>query len=117
MEKVQTLNQQNSSLHRGNAEANARVTELLDFIQDKTELQTEEEIDKEELQVEENEASSKENKDIPIKSKLNEKIETSKEGEHQRTKRNDGLTVPEVPSLLLSTCDFSQEHAVPQERY
>ncbi|XP_047657276.1 myosin light chain kinase family member 4 isoform X2 [Tachysurus fulvidraco] len=117
LEKVQTLNQQNSSLHCGNAEANASVTGLLDFIQDKTELQTEEENDKEELQVEENEASSKENNDIPIESKLNEKIETSEEGEHQRTERKDGLTVPKVPSLLLSTCDFSQEHAVPQESY
>ncbi|XP_060721091.1 myosin light chain kinase family member 4 [Tachysurus vachellii] len=117
LEKVQTLNQQNSSLHRGNAEANASVTGLLDFIQDKTELQTEEENEKEELQVEENEASSKENKDIPIESKINEKIETSKEGKHQRTERKDGLSVPEVPSLLLSTCDFSQEHAVPQKSY
>ncbi|KAK3516526.1 hypothetical protein QTP70_021748 [Hemibagrus guttatus] len=108
LEKVQMLNQQNTSLSRGNAEANASVTGLLDFIQDEKDVQTEEENDKEELQVEEKEEGSK-------KSKLNEKVETNKEGKNQRTEKEDGLTIPEAPSLLLSTYDFSQEHAAPQE--
>lgn len=117
MEKVQILNQQNTSLSCGNAEADASVTGLLDFMQDEKEVQIEEENDKEVLQVEEKDEGSKENKYILIESKLNEKVETNKGGENRRTEKEDGLLVPEAPPLLLSTCDFSQEHAAPQGRY
>ncbi|XP_058234611.1 myosin light chain kinase family member 4 isoform X2 [Hemibagrus wyckioides] len=115
LEKVQKLNQQNTSLSHGNAEADASVTGLLDFIQDEKEVQIEEENDKEELQVEKKDEGSKENKDILIESKLNEKVETNEEGENRRTEKEDCLLISEAPSLLLSTCDFSQEHAAPQE--
>ncbi|XP_053470417.1 myosin light chain kinase family member 4 isoform X2 [Ictalurus furcatus] len=115
LEKVQMLNQQNTSLSHGSAEADTSKTGLLDFIQNEKEAQTEKESDKEELQAEKEKEGSKEDKDILTESRLNEETETNKEEMNQRIEREDGLSVPEAPSLLLSTCEFSQDHAVPQE--
>ncbi|KAB5539895.1 hypothetical protein PHYPO_G00094430 [Pangasianodon hypophthalmus] len=114
LEKVQMLNQQNTSLFHGNAETDASTTGLLDFIQDEKEAQTEKK-DKEELQTGEKKEDSTEDKDILIQSRLNEKVETNNEEENQRIEKEDGLSVPEVPSLILSSCEFSQDQEVPQE--
>lgn len=106
MEKEQILNQQNTNLSNDNAEAVESLTGLLDFIQNEKEAQTEKENNKKELQAEkEKEEGSM--KDILVESKLNKKVETNKETEE----------FPEVSSLLLSTSEFCQNHAVPQERY
>lgn len=111
------LNQQNTSLSHGNAETDVSTKGLLDFIQDVKEAQTEKENDEEELQAEEENEGSKEDQDILKESRLNEKVETNKEEESQRIEKEDGLSVPEVPSLLLSNCKLSRGHEVPQERY
>ncbi|XP_046691869.1 myosin light chain kinase family member 4 [Silurus meridionalis] len=55
-------------------------------------------------------------KHIFIESKLNEKLETNIEEENQRIENGDCLSVPEVSALLLSTCEFNQDHDVSQER-
>lgn len=117
LEKIQMLNQQNSNLFHGNAETDASTTGLLDFIQDEKEAQTRKESDKEMLQAEKEKKGSKEEKDILIESRLSDKVETNKEDENRRIEKEDSLSVPEVPSLFLSTCEFSQDHAVPQKRY
>lgn len=111
------LNQQNTSLSHGSAEVDASKTGLLDFIQNEKEAQTEKESDTEELQAEKEKEGSEEDKDILTESRLNEETETNKEEMNQRIERENGLSVPEAPSLLLSPCEFSQHHAVPQERY
>lgn len=111
------LNQQNTSLSHGNAETDASTTGLLDFIQEEKEAQTEKESDEEELQAEEEKEGDKEDKDILKESRLNKKVETNKEEESQRIEKEDGLSVLEVPSLLLSNCELSRGHEVPQERY
>ncbi|KAF4082427.1 hypothetical protein AMELA_G00151650 [Ameiurus melas] len=115
LQKVQMLNQQNTSLSHGSAETDTSKTGLLDFIPNEKEAQTEKESDQEELQAEKEKEGSKEDKDILIESRLNEEIETNKEDMNQKIEKKDGLSVPEAPSLLLSTCEFSQDHAVPQE--
>ncbi|XP_047007034.1 myosin light chain kinase family member 4 isoform X2 [Ictalurus punctatus] len=115
LEKVQMLNQQNTSLSHGSAEVDASKTGLLDFIQNEKEAQTEKESDTEELQAEKEKEGSEEDKDILTESRLNEETETNKEEMNQRIERENGLSVPEAPSLLLSPCEFSQDHAVPQE--
>lgn len=109
------LNEQNTSLSHSNAEMDVSTTGFLDFIQDEKEAQTEKESDKKELQAEGGKEGNRENNDILIESRLNEKVETNKAEENQRIEKEDGLSVPEVSSLLLSTC--GQNHKVPQERY
>lgn len=107
------LNQQNGSLSQGNAETDASTTRLMDIIQDEKEEQTESDSNKKELQTE----GSKEQKDILIESKLNQNEETNKEKEKQRIENEDGLRVSDVPSILLSTCEFRQDRDLLQERY
>lgn len=110
------LNQQNTNLSHGNVETDAS-TGLMDFIQDVKDVHTEKDSDKEELQAEEEKACSKEEKDIHIESRLNKKVERYREEKNQMIEKEDGLSVPDVSSPLPSTCEFSQDHVVPQERY
>lgn len=101
MEKIQLLNQQNASLSRGNGETDASTTGLMDFIQDEKEAQTEKE-------------GRKKQKDILVESRLNEKVETNKKKEIEK---DDSLSVSDVPSSPLLTCEFGQDHELLQDRY
>ncbi|KAM9435353.1 uncharacterized protein mylk4b isoform 1-T1 [Clarias gariepinus] len=115
LEKVQILNQQNTRHSHSNSEAHASDTGLLDFIQDGKNAQTEKKSDKEELQTKKEKEVSKEETDTLIDARLNENVETNKEEGNQRTETDNDLSVPKVPSLLLSTWEFSQDQEESQE--
>ncbi|KAI5090581.1 myosin light chain kinase family member 4 isoform X5 [Silurus meridionalis] len=116
VEKVQMLNQQNTSLSHGNNEVKDSVKGLVDYSQDEKEVQTKKKSGKERLQAEGVEEEIEKEKHIFIESRLNEKLETNIEEENQRIENGDCLSVPEVSALLLSTCEFNQDHDVSQER-
>ncbi|XP_072540895.1 uncharacterized protein mylk4b [Salminus brasiliensis] len=104
LEEVQKLNQQNTELSHGNAEAAACAAEHLDFIRNEQEPQTEKETEKKRKELQAAEQKEEGEKDDDIRAELK-----------QKTERPEDLSVPVMPPLLVPPSEISESSAVYQE--